>query len=204
MSKAYLTYAGTPIGFALLHSVLGAPAWWHRSTSDSQSLKFPHRRTSPGLWRCTSDSRPARRRSARHTLQPRCPQSGLRRAGAIAPWFFPTGAEITFVDGNPNIDEAFLVRLAFPKNYRIPPHYHGTDIHVEVQQGAIAIGFGDRMDLHQTRVLAAGDTASVQAGTRYYIATRATTLIAMRSRGPFTLTYVHPDDDPSRHLPLGR
>ena len=69
----------------------------------------------------------------------------------------------------------------------------------------MAIGFGDRMDLHQTRVLAAGDTASVQAGTRYYIATRATTRSsAWRSPGPFTLTYVHPDDDPSRHLPLGR
>ena len=132
------------------------------------------------------------------------PAIGPETRWAIAPWFFPAGAEITFVDGNPNIDEAFLVRLAFPKNYRIPPHYHGTDIHVEVQQGAMAIGFGDRMDLHQTLVLAAGDTASVQAGTRYYIATRATTLIAMRSRGPFTLTYVHPDDDPSRHLPLGR
>lgn len=132
------------------------------------------------------------------------PAIGPETRWAIAPWFFPTGAEITFVDGNPNIDEAFLVRLAFPKNYRIPPHYHGTDIHVEVQQGVMAIGFGDRMDLHQTRVLAAGDTASVQAGTHYYIATSATTLIAMRSRGPFTLTYVHPDDDPSRHLPLGR
>ena len=96
------------------------------------------------------------------------PAIGPETRWAIAPWFFPTGAEITFVDGNPNIDEAFLVRLAFPKNYRIPPHYHGTDIHVEVQQGAMAIGFGDRMDLHQTRVLAAGDTASVQAGTHLH------------------------------------
>ena len=204
MSKAFLSYAATPIVLALStlsvggtclvaqehirHAVVEAPTPQDDSTMVEMHIRQPASSSALG---------------APHAAA-QMPAIGPETRWAIAPWFFPTGAEITFVDGNPNIDEAFLVRLAFPKNYRIPPHYHGTDIHVEVQQGAMAIGFGDRMDLHQTRVLAAGDTGSVQAGTHYYIATSATTLIAMRSRGPFTLTYVHPDDDPSRHLPLGR
>jgi quercetin dioxygenase-like cupin family protein len=204
MSKAYLTYAASPIVLALStlsvggtclvaqehirQAVVEVPAPQDYSTMVEVHIRQPASSSALG---------------APHAAA-RMPAIGPETGWAIAPWFFPTGAEITFVDGNPNIDEAFLVRLAFPKNYRIPPHYHGTDIHVEVQQGAMAIGLGDRMDLHQTRVLAAGDTASVQAGTHYYFATSATTLIAMRSRGPFTLTYVHPDDDPSRHLPLGR
>jgi hypothetical protein len=201
MSKAYLTYAATPIVLALSALSVGSTCL----VAQEQHIRQPAVEAPP--------PQDLSRIVEVHIRQPapdapraaaRMPAIGPETRWAIAPWFFPTGAEITFVDGNPNLDEAFLVRLAFPKNYRLPPHYHGTDIHVEVQQGALAIGFGDRMDLHQTRVLAAGDTGSVQAGTHYYIATSATTLIAMRSRGPFTLTYVHPDDDPSRHLPLGR
>ena len=204
MSKAFLINAATPIVLALStlsvggtclvaqehirHAVVEGPAPQDYSTIVEVHIRQPASSSALGAPNAAA----------------RMPAIGPETRWAIAPWFFPNGAEITFVDGNPNIDEAFLVRLAFPRNYRIPPHYHGTDIHVEVQQGAMAIGFGDRMDLHQTRVLAAGDTASVQAGTHYYIATSATTLIAMRSRGPFTLTYVHADDDPSRHLPLGR
>jgi len=180
MSKAYRTYAATPIVLVLSALSVGSTCLVAQEQHIRQpALGAPH-------------------------AAAQMPAIGPETRWAIAPWFFPTGAEITFVDGNPNIDEVFLVRLAFPKNYRIPPHYHGTDIHVEVQQGAMAIGFGDRMDLHQTRVLAAGEAANVRAGTHYYIATSAITLIAMRSRGPFTLTYVRPDDDPSRHLPLGR
>lgn len=123
----------------------------------------------------------------------------------IAPAFFPRGALINFVEGDPHRSMPIRVDLAFPKGYRIPPHFHAQAVRVQVRSGAIAVGTGDRLDPKRTRPLAAGDTTWIAEGEHHYlIATADETIISITCIGPLTFTYVAPADDPSAKKPFGR
>jgi len=49
-----------------------------------------------------------------------------------APDAFPAGAKMAVEKGNPMKAGEFTVRLSFPANYKIPPHFHPSDEHVRV------------------------------------------------------------------------
>ena len=51
-------------------------------------------------------------------------------------------------------------QLAMPDGYRIPPHFHPSFEHVEVKEGTLLAGMGDRPDPKRTRALTAGDSAT--------------------------------------------
>jgi quercetin dioxygenase-like cupin family protein len=57
-----------------------------------------------------------------------------------------------------------------PDGYRIPPHFHPADEHVEVKQGTFLVGMGDKLDLEKTRPLAVGDTGTAPAGMHHFSA----------------------------------
>lgn len=121
-----------------------------------------------------------------------------------APPFFPRGALITLISGDPNAPGPLQVELMFPGGYRLKPHFHPMDLHVEVKRGVLLVGLGDRADMKKTRAMAVGDTATVPAGTHYYYGTKEETHIAVTTTGPFVLTYVNPGNDPSRRGPFGQ
>jgi hypothetical protein len=52
------------------------------------------------------------------------------------------------------------IQLSVPAGYRMPAHFHPTDEHVEVKQGTLLIGMGDRLDVNKTIAAAPGDTGT--------------------------------------------
>jgi hypothetical protein len=78
---------------------------------------------------------------------------------AVAPSLLPPGAMIAVVSGDPTGPGQSTIELSMPDGYRMPPHLHPTEERVEVKQGTLLIGKGDRLDARKTLALAVGDTA---------------------------------------------
>ena len=86
----------------------------------------------------------------------------------VAPPLLPPGALIAVVSGDPAGPGQSTIQLSMPDGYRMPPHFHPTDERVEVKQGTLLVGMGDRLDLGKTMALATGDTIVAPAGLHHY------------------------------------
>jgi quercetin dioxygenase-like cupin family protein len=120
-----------------------------------------------------------------------------------APAVFPKGAQMAVVSGDPGKAGLFTIQLSMPGGYRIPPHFHPTDEHVEIKQGSFLVGMGDKLDLKQTKAMAVGDTGTIRAQEHHFASARGATIVAVTAMGPFAMTYVHPEDDPQHAKPAG-
>ena len=117
---------------------------------------------------------------------------------APAPDAFPAGAKMAVEKGDPTKSGEFVVRLSFPADYKIPPHWHPTAEHVRVVSGQFLVGTGDVLDATKTMKLAPGDTGSIAAKMHHFAIAPVATEVSVRSQGPFAMTYVSPADDPRR------
>lgn len=116
-----------------------------------------------------------------------------------APPIFPAGAEFAVVQGDPSVPgEIFTVRLRFPNNYVLPPHWHPTDEHVTVLRGTFLVGIGETYDPATMEALKVDDFVTAPARVAHYAAARGITEVQVHAIGPFQLTYVNPADDPTR------
>jgi quercetin dioxygenase-like cupin family protein len=120
-----------------------------------------------------------------------------------APALFPRGAQVAVLSGDPFKPVVLKVLISMPDGYRMPPHFHATDEHVEVRQGTFLVGMGDKLDARKTIPLAEGDTATAPAGMHHYFVTRGATIVSVTIMGPYILTYVHPRDEPWGVFPYG-
>jgi len=93
--------------------------------------------------------------------------------------------------------------ISMPDGYRMPPHFHATDEHIEVRQGTFLVGMGDKLDPRKTIPLAVGDTATAPAGMHHYSVAKGATIVAVTIMGPYIMTYVHPKDEPWGVFPYG-
>ena len=80
----------------------------------------------------------------------------------------------------------------------VAPHYHGTDLHVTVISGEFSAGMGDRVDLAKAPILHPGDFITVPTNQHHFDAARSAAVVQIYGLGPFSLTYVNPEDDPQR------
>jgi quercetin dioxygenase-like cupin family protein len=110
----------------------------------------------------------------------------------------PKGAEIAVLQGDPAKPALFTVRLKMPQGYILPPHYHDTELHVTVITGEFSAGMGDRVDLPKAAVLRPGDFITVGAKQHHFDAARTAAEVQIYGLGPFSITYVNPQDDPRR------
>ena len=115
----------------------------------------------------------------------------------VGPNLLP-GAEIAVLQGDPAKSELFTFRLRMPKGYVVAPHYHGTDLHVTVISGEFSAGMGDTVDLAHSPILRPGDFVTVKANQHHFDAARSAAVVQIYGMGPFSLTYVNPNDDPQR------
>jgi quercetin dioxygenase-like cupin family protein len=90
-----------------------------------------------------------------------------------APALFPRGAQVAVLSGDPFKPVVLKVLVSMPDGYRMPPHFHATDEHVEVRQGTLRVGMGDNLDVKRTIPLAVGDTATAPAGMHTISSPRA-------------------------------
>jgi quercetin dioxygenase-like cupin family protein len=112
------------------------------------------------------------------------------------PPVLPPGALIAAVSGDPTAPGEFTLLVSMPNGYRIPPHSHPSDEHVEVKEGTLLVGMGDRLDPKRTQALAAGDSATAPAGMHHFSIAKGRTVLSVTFIGPYTITYVRAEDAP--------
>ncbi|WP_202307531.1 cupin domain-containing protein [Mesorhizobium sp. L-8-10] len=117
-------------------------------------------------------------------------------AWAPGPAALPPGAEAAVLYGNPGEDGLFALRLKLPAGYHIPPHTHPKPEIVTVITGTFRLGMGETADHDGARVLPAGGFLALSPGVAHFAYADDGTVIQLNSTGPWTLTYVNPDDDP--------
>ena len=120
------------------------------------------------------------------------------------PTLLPPGALLAVVSGDPTAPGECTIEISMPSGYRIPPHYHPGYEHVEIKEGTLLAGMGDKIDPKQTRALTVGDSATAPAGMHHWSITKGRTVLAVTFNGPYTITYVSAEDAPRpRRFPFG-
>ena len=117
-----------------------------------------------------------------------------------APPFLPPGAEITVLEGNPHEKGPVTLRLRFPANYNIAPHWHSMAEAVTVISGTFDIGMGDTLNRQSTQRLEPGGFVLLPAKMHHYAWTSVPTVVQINLEGPFDIFYVNAADDPQQQL----
>jgi mannose-6-phosphate isomerase-like protein (cupin superfamily) len=113
------------------------------------------------------------------------------------PASFPAGSEIAVLQGDPSQTGPYTVRLRFPGDYQLPPHFHPTDENVTVIDGTFLVGMGDAINLNSVVTLGPGGFITAPAGGHHFAVARGQTIVQVHGEGPFAITYVNPADDPA-------
>ena len=111
------------------------------------------------------------------------------------PAFLP-GMKMAVIDGDPSSNGPFTVRIMIPNSYKIMPHFHPADENITVLKGTFMMGTGDQFDEKALMAISEGGYMSMKKGIHHYAMAKGETLIQVHGVGPFTLTYVDPNDDP--------
>ena len=115
-----------------------------------------------------------------------------------APPVLPAGAQIAVLEGNPSDKGPVTLRLRFPPDYTLPPHWHSMMERVTVLSGALHVGMGDKLDRRASLTLAPGGFASLPAKMRHFAWTAKATVVQISLEGPFDIFYVNPADNPQK------
>ena len=115
---------------------------------------------------------------------------------APGPASIPAGAEIAVLYGDPSKKGLFALRLKVPKDYRIAPHTHPEPEIVTVISGTARLGMGETADQAKAKVLPTASFFALSPGMAHYFSADEETVIQLNSTGPWSLTYVNPQDDP--------
>ncbi|MBD2746613.1 cupin domain-containing protein [Microvirga sp. BT688] len=110
----------------------------------------------------------------------------------------PKGAQMSLLYGDPTKDGVFVMRLKFPANYKIPAHTHAVDEVVTVVSGQFNIGMGAGVDPAQMKAINAGGVIAMAPGTQHYVQVNQETVVQLSTRGPWSIAYVNPADDPRK------
>jgi quercetin dioxygenase-like cupin family protein len=123
---------------------------------------------------------------------------------APGPPSLPPGAQFVLLEGNPAEAVPLTLRLRFPPNYRVPPHWHSVIEHVTVLSGTLNVGMGDRAAYAGGTGLAAGSFAVMPAKMVHHAwAGPDGVTFQLHSVGPWSITYVNATDDPRNPKPAG-
>lgn len=115
-----------------------------------------------------------------------------------APPSIPAGAQAAVLYGNPGKEGLFALRLKLPKGYALAPHTHPKPEVVTVISGTFRLGMGETADRSKAQPLGAGSFLALPPGMAHFGFTDEETVIQLNSTGPWTLTYVNPNDDPRK------
>ncbi|OFV99495.1 MAG: hypothetical protein A3F68_09200 [Acidobacteria bacterium RIFCSPLOWO2_12_FULL_54_10] len=113
-----------------------------------------------------------------------------------APPSLPKGAKVAVLRGDPAQPGLFTMRLRFPANYIVSPHWHTADEHVTVISGALQIAMGERFDRTKTNTITSGSLMVMPATMRHFAFFAEETVLQLHGMGPWVVNYVNPQDDP--------
>lgn len=110
----------------------------------------------------------------------------------------PKGAQLAVIEGPMSEAAPFTVRLKFPADYRIPPHWHPAVERVTVLSGEFFMGVGERLDESKSHPLGVGDVMLLQPRTPHFAWTKVATEVQLHGTGPWGVTYLNAADDPRK------
>jgi quercetin dioxygenase-like cupin family protein len=110
----------------------------------------------------------------------------------------PPGARMAVLEGDPSKPEFFIMRLKMPDGYRIPAHSHSQPERVTVLAGTLYLGMGDGSDARAAIPLGPGSYSSMPPKMVHFGWMKGETILQLTSIGPWTVTYVNPNDDPRK------
>jgi len=113
-----------------------------------------------------------------------------------APPVLPRGANAAVLEGDPSKEGPFVMRVKLPDGYRIPPHTHPKPERITVISGNFFVGEGAKFDSKHGHAMPAGTFGTWPAGMKHFVWTEGETVIQLHGVGPWSLEYVHPEDDP--------
>lgn len=123
-------------------------------------------------------------------------------AWAPGPPSLPPGAQFVLLEGNPSEALPLTLRLKFPPNYRVPPHWHSVIEHVTVLSGTLHVGMGEHATYQSGTALAGGSFAVMPAKMVHYAwAGSDGVVFQLHSVGPWSITYANSADDPRKLKP---
>ena len=106
------------------------------------------------------------------------------------------GAKMAILEGDPSREGPFTMRLWFPDGFVVAPHWHTQVERVTVISGVLNFGMGEKFDRGATREMPAGSFGHWPVGMRHFAWAKGETILQLHGRGPWTVTYVNPADDP--------
>lgn len=108
----------------------------------------------------------------------------------------PPGAMVAVLEGDPAKDGFFTMRIKMPDGYKVPAHWHSRQERVTVLSGVLHLGMGDTFDAQATNALPAGTYSSMPPKMTHFAWMKGETVLQLSTEGPWTVTYVNPEDDP--------
>ena len=115
-----------------------------------------------------------------------------------APPVLPKGAKLAVLYGDPGKAGQYVMRLMAPANYKIAPHWHSQAENLTIISGTLDLGEGDKMEMTKAHALKAGGYHYLPGKAHHYAFTKSPTVVQISGEGPFDITYINPDDDPSK------
>ncbi|MBI5651806.1 MAG: cupin domain-containing protein [Chloroflexi bacterium] len=110
----------------------------------------------------------------------------------------PRGAKIAIIEGSLAETGFATVRLKFPADYKVPPHFHPVVERVTILSGALNMGLGDLLDASKSTALPAGSIMVIPPQTHHFVWTKEETIVQLNVVTPWGITYVNPADDPRK------
>jgi hypothetical protein len=108
----------------------------------------------------------------------------------------PPGAQLAVIEGSLASTCTFTVRLKFPANYRIPPHWHPAVERITVLSGNFNLGMGTRFDPNLVTSMRAGSVAVMMPQMNHFAWITEDTIVQLHGTGPWGITYLDPTEDP--------
>jgi hypothetical protein len=110
----------------------------------------------------------------------------------------PPGAQIAVLEGDPAKEGFFTMRIKMPDGYRVPPHWHAKQERVTVLSGILNLAHGDTFDATKAKPLGPGTYSSMPPKMTHFAWMTGETVLQLSTVGPWSITYVHPEDDPRK------
>ena len=117
-----------------------------------------------------------------------------------APPGLPKGAKVAVLSGDPSKAGSFTIRVKFPPNYAVKPHWHPTAENITVIEGALFMGTQKTFDKQKAGKIEKSGFAVMPANFVHYAFCNIPTVVQIHGMGPFAITYVNKTDDP-RNMP---
>jgi hypothetical protein len=111
---------------------------------------------------------------------------------------FEQGAKVAVLQGMPGQSGPVVVRLKFPANFTIAPHWHTTDEIITVLSGTLHAGMGDKVDREKSLAFPTGAFVAMPAKHHHFAWTQEETIVEIHASNPFDIVYINPADDPRK------